>query len=212
MKKSLSVFMLSSMLLGGCADMSYTAKGSIAGGVAGATLGALVGGDSTGVLIGAAGGALIGAGVGHYMDKQAQDLQKVLRPEIGRGEISVIQQGDHSITVRMTTNTSFNTNSAMVKAGFYPTLNKIAHVVNQYGKTKLVIVGHTDNTGSPRINQPLSESRARAVANYFLSKNVNPDRMSAYGKAEQQPIQSNATAEGRAANRRVEITIIPITG
>lgn len=211
MKKSICALLVGGVMLTGCADMSYTGKGSITGGLGGAALGALVGGDTSSVLIGAAGGALIGAGVGHYMDKQAQDLQKVLRPEIERGEISVIQQGDHSITVTMTTNTSFNTNSAVVKAGFYPTLNKITHIVNQYGKTRLVIVGHTDNTGSPRINQPLSEARARAVADYFLSKNVNLARMSAHGKGEQQPIQSNATPAGRSANRRVEITILPIT-
>lgn len=210
MKNSICAVLVGGLLLSGCADMSNTGRGSIIGGVSGAAFGALVG-DTEGALIGAVGGALIGAGIGNYMDKQAQDLQKVLMPEVDRGEITIMKQADHSIIVTMTTNTSFDTNSATVKPRFYPTLNKIAHIVNKYGKTTLSVTGYTDNTGSPRINQPLSENRARAVVNYFLSKNVIPARLTSSGRGEQNPIASNATASGRAMNRRVEIVIIPIT-
>lgn len=210
MKKTSIAILLMGALTSGCSTWNDTSTGVAIGSLGGLAVGALVG-NTEGALIGAVGGALAGGGVGYYMDKQAQDFQKVLAPEIDRGQIIVNKASNHTITVIMTTNTSFATNSAIVKSNFYSTLNKIANVVNRYGKTKLSITGYTDNTGSDAINQPLSEQRARSIASYFLGKNVLSARVSVNGRGSKDPVASNASPEGRAANRRVEIVIEPIT-
>lgn len=222
MQKRIVVLPLAAtLLLGGCAtndlgdrrELSKTEKGAIIGTVSGAALGAIINHKNRGkgALIGAVGGGLAGAGVGYYMDKQAQDLQKQLQPEIQRGEITIEKrQGDNALLVSMTSNTGFDTNSATLKSGYLPTLNKIAHVLNQYGKTTVSVIGHTDNVGTHEYNQALSERRARAVVDYFAGQNVNPLRLESYGKGETAPRADNATEAGRQLNRRVELWILPI--
>lgn len=216
MKKLTTAVIVTALLTSGCTtwdNMTDTSKGAIIGTLGGAAAGAAIGHNNRGkgALIGAVGGGLAGAGIGYYMDSQAKDLQKVLASEVQQGQIQVNKNTDNTILVTMTANTSFDTNSATIKPGFYPTLDKITPVVNKYGKTTLTITGHTDNTGSDKINQPLSEKRAQAVANYFLGKKVIPERVAAYGRGSSHPIASNATESTRALNRRVEILIEPIT-
>lgn len=215
MKKTLITMVCVGLMASGCAswdDMSDTSKGAIIGVLGGAATGATIGHKNRGkgALIGAVGGGLAGTGIGHYMDSQAKDLQKVLALEVRNGQINITKNADNKIMVTMTTHTSFDTNFATIKAGFFPTLDKIAGVVNKYGKTTLTITGYTDNTGSNSINQPLSEQRALAVANYFSAKRVMPERISAYGRGAANPIANNGSAAGRALNRRVEILIEPI--
>jgi outer membrane protein OmpA-like peptidoglycan-associated protein len=215
MKKTMITLVCVGLMTSGCAswdDMSDTSKGAIIGVLGGAAAGAAIGHKNRGkgALIGAVGGGLAGTGIGYYMDSQAKDLQKVLALEARNGQINITKNADNTIMVTMTTNTSFDTNFATIKAGFFPTLDKIAGVVNKYGKTTLTITGYTDNTGSNSINQPLSEQRALAVANYFSAKRVMPERISAYGRGAANPIASNGSAAGRALNRRVEILIEPI--
>ena len=84
----------------------------------------------------------------------------------------------------------------------------MAIVANEYDKTRLQIVGHTDSSGNDKINIPLSQRRATSVANYLALRGVNPTRMQALGVGASQPIASNATEEGKAQNRRVEIFLI----
>ena len=110
----------------------------------------------------------------------------------------------------MTGGTAFDTGSDRIKAAFYPSLDKIAGVVNRYGKTQLAIVGHTDSTGTLQKNMDLSQRRATAVQDYLLSRQVIPQRLSASGVGPNQPRADNTTEAGRALNRRVEITIIPV--
>jgi outer membrane protein OmpA-like peptidoglycan-associated protein len=110
----------------------------------------------------------------------------------------------------MTGATAFTIDSDVIQPGFYSTLDKMANVLNRYGKTQLVIVGHTDNTGSAAHNQGLSERRAHAVEQYLLQRNVIPQRVEAYGLGQTQPRATNATPEGRQLNRRVEIVVIPV--
>jgi outer membrane protein OmpA-like peptidoglycan-associated protein len=117
---------------------------------------------------------------------------------------------EDQLLVGMTGATAFEVDSDVIKPGFYSTLDKIAGILNRYGKTQLVIVGHTDNTGSDQHNQQLSERRAGAVNQYLLNKGVIPERLSAYGRGKSEPIASNATPEGKQQNRRVDITIIPV--
>lgn len=102
------------------------------------------------------------------------------------------------------------TDSAVLKSGYTPTLNKIASVLNQYGKTTVSVIGHTDSVGSDEYNQALSERRAQSVMNYFAGQNVNPLRLEAYGKSETEPRADNGTEAGRQLNRRVELWFLPM--
>ena len=199
--------------LGDRRDLSKTQKGAIIGTASGAALGAIINHKNRGkgALIGAVGGGLTGAGVGYYMDKQAQDLMKQLQPEIQRSEISVEKRAsDNAVLVSMTSSTGFDTNSAVLKPGYTPTLNKIARVLNQYGKTTVTVIGHTDSVGTDAYNQALSERRAQSVLDYFAGQNVNPLRLESYGKGETEPRADNSTEAGRTLNRRVELWILPV--
>lgn len=215
MRTLLMMIVSTALITTGCATwdgMTDTAKGTMIGVLGGAAAGAAIGHNhrGRGALIGAVGGGLAGAGVGYYMDSQAKDLQKALASEVKDGHIRIVKNANNTIGVTMTANTAFDTNSTTVQPRFFPTLDKIAHLVNKYGKTTLTITGHTDNTGSATINQPLSEQRAMAVASYLLAKKVMPARMSAHGRGANNPVVSNATEAGRTLNRRVEILIEPI--
>lgn len=211
-----AIFLLSACAtndLGDSRDLNKTEKGAIIGTASGAVLGAIINHKNRGkgALIGAVGGGLTGAGVGYYMDKQAKDLQLQLQSEIQRGEINVEKRAsDNALLVSMTSNTGFESGSAELKSGYTPTLDKIARVLNQYGKTTVSVIGHTDSVGSHEYNQGLSERRAQSVLDYFAGKNVNPLRLEAYGKGETTPRADNDTDAGRQLNRRVELWILPV--
>lgn len=205
--------------LGGCAGEG----GGIAGWEnwqSGALLGAGVGGvigavaysknRTQGALIGAVGGGLAGGAVGAYMDSQRKDLEKNLAKEIQAGQARVEALPNHVVRVTMTNQTAFDTNSSNIKPGFESTMNKIADVVVRYGKTSLVVVGHTDNVGSNDYNQKLSERRAHSVAQYLTGRRVDPIRLAISGKGETQPVASNNSEAGRQSNRRVEIYVEPV--
>jgi len=208
------------LAVGGCATdgtggggrLTETGAGALIGGATGAAVGALVTSKSAqGALIGAVGGAIAGGMVGSYMENQRQDFERALREEIQAGAIRVEELPDHQLLVGMTSATSFEVDSAVIKPGFYSTLDTIAGIVTRYGKTRLVISGHTDSTGAEAYNQRLSEQRAEAVQRYLLAEGVLPQRLTAVGYGERQPIASNDTPAGRQLNRRVDILIIPIT-
>lgn len=199
--------------LGDRRELSKTEKGAIIGTASGAALGAIVNhrNRGKGALIGAVGGGLAGTGVGYYMDRQARDLRLQLQAEIQRGEISVEQRpGDNALLVSMTSSTGFGSGSSVLKPGYTPTLDKIARVLNQYGKTTVTVIGHTDSIGSHAYNQALSEQRAQSVLDYFATHKVNPLRLEAYGKGETAPRADNRTEAGRQLNRRVELWIVPV--
>jgi len=185
-------------------------KGAMIGAGIGALIGLTAKKKNKGVAIGAVGGALAGGLVGTYMDNQKQDLEKILKNEVSNGAIVIKKLPEHRLMVRMTNATAFDINSSHIKSGFYSTLDKISKILNHYGKTELVLVGHTDNTGSEAFNQKLSERRANAVKSYLLNKNVISQRLSAHGKGELLPIASHSTAQGRTSNRRIEIYVVPI--
>jgi outer membrane protein OmpA-like peptidoglycan-associated protein len=163
-------------------------------------------GAGIGAAIGAGIGALAGGGVGYYMDKQDDEL----RAQLQNTGVSVTRQGDN-IILNMPGNITFATGSSDINADFFPVLNSVALVVNKYEKTYIDIVGHTDNVGSAEMNQKLSEARANSVARYLESQKVLPARIVTSGMGMNKPIASNATPEGRAQNRRVEIVLSPIT-
>lgn len=189
--------------------MTDTQKGAIFGAIGGAAVGAAVKDEKRGkgALVGAIGGGLAGAGVGAYMDSQKKDFEKALAPERDRGAIQIEKIGEKALRVTMTAQSAFAVDSSEVKGTFHSTLDKIATIVNKYGKTAIGIVGHTDSTGSDAHNQGLSQRRAQSVEQYLLGRNVAAQRLSSLGRGESEPRASNSNEEGRALNRRVELFI-----
>jgi outer membrane protein OmpA-like peptidoglycan-associated protein len=108
-------------------------------------------------------------------------------------------------------NVTFATDSADLSSGFYSVLDSVALVLNEYDKTLIEIAGHTDNTGTDAYNQSLSVRRASSVADYLRSRNIVAMRMEAFGLGESYPVADNSTPEGRQLNRRVELTLVPLT-
>jgi outer membrane protein OmpA-like peptidoglycan-associated protein len=140
------------------------------------------------------------------MDREAEALRQRLR---GTG-VSVTRHGDH-IILNMPGNVTFATDSADISSDFYEVLDSVAIVLNEFEKTYVDVVGHTDSTGRAEYNQALSVRRAQSVADYLMSREVMPERLVVTGRGQTQPIASNDTTEGRALNRRVEIVLTPLT-
>jgi outer membrane protein OmpA-like peptidoglycan-associated protein len=205
MKKLLLVSMIAALTAGCAADGSMTRseKGAIIGGVAGAVLGKITGDkDDDRAVIGGLLGAAVGAGIGAYMDKQEAELRQSLE---GTG-VEVSRQGEQ-IVLSMPDNITFDTGRYDVKPASYSVLNNLATTLVKYNSTRINIAGHTDSVGSHQSNLRLSQQRAYSVRNYMIDRGVEAHRMSAAGYGETRPVADNATAEGRARNRRVEITL-----
>jgi outer membrane protein OmpA-like peptidoglycan-associated protein len=157
-------------------------------------------------LIGAGIGLLTGGGIGAYMDGQEAKLRRQLQ---GTG-VSVTRRGD-SIILDMPSNITFDSDQSDIKPEFYETLNSVALVFKEYKQTLINVVGNTDSTGDPNHNFDLSRRRAASVAQYLSAQQLDPNRFSVEGHGATDPIASNATPSGRAQNRRVEITVLPLT-
>jgi outer membrane protein OmpA-like peptidoglycan-associated protein len=187
--------------------ISKTAIGGIGGALGGYLLGDLVGGrrDRTEKIVGAGLGGLAGAGIGAYMDKQ----ERQLRERTAGTDVQVIRQGD-DLVLNIPSGITFAYDSAAVQPQFQQTLDQVAQTLAEYNETYIDVYGHTDSTGSDAYNQQLSERRALAVADYLSRRGVQQARIGTRGYGEAQPIASNDTDAGRAANRRVEIKIVPI--
>lgn len=190
--------------------VSDTTKGAGIGAAAGAVVGLLTGGDAAAhrknALIAAGVGALAGGAIGNYMDRQEANL----RHDLAGTGVSVTRMGDN-ITLNMPGNITFKSNSAELDPSFYKVLNSVNVVVKKYNKTVVEIAGHTDSTGAPDYNQKLSERRANSVAQYLESQGLANNRVVTVGAGESRPVADNATPEGRQANRRVELTLTPLT-
>ena len=188
--------------------ISKTAIGGIGGALGGYLLGDLVGGrhDRTEKILGAGIGGLAGAGIGAYMDKQERDL----RARTAGTDVQVTREGDN-LVLNIPSGITFAYDSASVQPQFQRTLDQVADTLAQYNQTYIDVYGHTDSTGSDAYNQDLSERRASSVASYLETRGVQSARIGTRGYGESQPIASNDTDAGRAANRRVEIKIVPIS-
>ena len=189
---------------------SNTTKGAAIGAGVGVAIGLLTGDSSSerkkrALILGGAGG-LAGGAVGNYMDRQEAKLRTQLQ---GTG-VSVTRSGDN-IILNMPGNVTFMTNSADINASFYQVLTSVALVLKDFDKTVVDIAGHADSSGPDDKNLELSQRRAGSVSGYLAGQGINPQRLIATGYGETRPIASNDTAEGRAQNRRVEITLLPVT-
>lgn len=192
------------------AETSKATKGALIGAAAGAVVGLISGDDAVErrqrALIGAGVGALTGGAIGVYMDKQEAQL----RAELEGTGVSVSRIGDN-ITLNMPGNITFATDSSDLSPAFFDVLNSVGKVLGEYDKTVVEVAGHTDNTGTDSYNQSLSERRAASVATYLQGRNVMAQRLITVGMGEARPVADNSTADGRQANRRVEITMVPVT-
>ena len=215
--KIISVAILASLLpLSACVTdpetgnrtISKTAIGGLGGALGGYLLGDLVGGrrDRTEKIVGAGIGALAGAGVGYYMDEQ----ERKLREQTAGTGVNVTRDGDN-LVLDMPSSITFDVDSSTVQPAFQATLSQVAQTLTQYEKTYVDVLGHTDSTGSDGYNQTLSERRASSVAGYLTSRGVQSARLATRGYGESQPKASNLDESGRAANRRVEIRLVPVT-
>lgn len=193
-----------STLLPAC-SMSNTQKGAVigaaAGGAAGAVIGKKVGSTAKGAIIGAAVGGTAGAIIGRRMDKQAEELAM----EIPGARVERVGEG---IVVTFDSGLLFAYDSDDITGNARTNLQNLAESLRNYSDTDVLIVGHTDATGSDSYNQGLSERRAAAAANFLASNGVTRTRVQTAGRGETEPIESNETTDGRALNRRVEIVIV----
>ena len=184
--------------------------GAIIGAGAGAAVGMISGRDAKQrrqrALIGAGVGALAGGAVGAYMDKQEDELRKVMRDS----GVTVTRKGD-DIILNMPGNITFRTDSADLNSQFFKVLDGVAQVAKKYDKTIIEVAGHTDSTGTAEYNRGLSQRRANSVADYLTTRGVAQARIMTAAGGEDHPIASNATEQCRAANRRVEVTLSPLT-
>jgi len=189
---------------------SGATKGALIGAAAGAVVGLITGDDAVErrqhALIGAGIGALAGAGIGNYMDKQEAEL----RAELEGTGVSVTRIGDN-ITLNMPGNVTFATDSSDLSSAFFGVLSSVGKVLDEYEQTVVEVAGHTDSTGSETYNQSLSERRARSVTAYLSSQGVISQRLITVGMGEARPVADNGSSAGRQANRRVEITLVPVT-
>lgn len=202
-----------SAVLFACAadDPDRRAKtGAAIGAVAGAVLGHQVDGDTRGRVVGAAVGAMTGAVVGGYMDKQEREFNQALEEERRQNAIEIERMKDDTLKLNLSSEVSFDFDSARIKPAFEPTLDKLGGVINKYDRTIVHVVGHTDSVGADAYNLRLSRQRADAVAGYLLSRGVDGQRVRTEGRGESEPRESNATEAGRQLNRRVEIYLKPV--
>jgi outer membrane protein OmpA-like peptidoglycan-associated protein len=181
-----------------------TARGLAIGAVAGGIAGVLIAdgkNNARGILIGAAIGGLAGSIIGSYMDKHA----KKLREKVKNAEIERVGE---SILVTFDSGLMFDVDSYKLRANTKKNLAEMAATINEYKQTELIVMGHTDNTGTNEHNQTLSEQRAVAVANFLKQKGVSSGRFTTKGFGETKPKSDNSSNNGRQANRRVEIAIV----
>lgn len=185
-------------------------KGAAIGAVGGAILGAIIGNNvgkgnsELGAAIGAAIGGGAGVIIGNKMDKQAQQIEQ----EVPGAQVERVDQGI-VVTFEDGSGVFFATNKYNINSESEETLNKLIGVIQDYPDTNLLVVGHTDSQGDANYNMTLSKNRANAVTKFLTQKGVSSSRLTTHWFGEEQPVEDNSTAEGRAKNRRVNIVIVP---
>jgi len=182
-------------------NLSETQRNSAIGAGVGAVAGAVIGGGTKGAVIG---GALGGAG-GYIWSKQMADKKAAMERATQGTGVAVTQTTDNQLKLQIPSDVSFDTGRSDIKSNLRPILDQFANGLSDQPNTEVRIVGHTDNVGSDAVNNPLSLQRAQSARDYLTAHGVNPSRVTIMGRGEQEPIATNATMDGRAQNRRVEI-------
>lgn len=214
--KNLTLFVLAVMLVfaTGC-NASKTAKGGAIGGAAGGILGGVIGkksGSGTkGAIIGSVIGGATGAVIGDYMEKQAEEVEQIEGADVARVETET-EDGETvttGYTITFDSGVLFDFNKYTLTDASRIELQKMADVFKRYPDTNIKIDGHTDDIGTNRVNQRISEQRAASVADYLADLGIDRSRMTTEGFGESRPVAENTTDAGRQANRRVEVAITP---
>jgi outer membrane protein OmpA-like peptidoglycan-associated protein len=212
MRKILITMLVATLVLTGCANMSETQRGTATGAGIGAGLGAILGAATgggggkraaTGAALGGIAGAVAGNVWSSRMEKQRQDMEQATQ---GTG-VQVSQTTDNRLKLDIPSDISFDTGRSDIKSNFRPILDRFAASLADNPATVVTIVGHTDNTGSDSINDPLSFERATRTRDYLTIRGVSSARFTVNGRGSHEPVASNDTSAGRAQNRRVEIYV-----
>ena len=193
------------LAMSACASLSKKGQGAIIGAGAGGAIGAVIGNQTgstaRGAIIGAAVGGLAGTIIGNQMDQQAKELKQDIPG-------ATIQRVGEGIAVTFASALLYDFDSNIVRADAATNLRNLAASLGKFPNTDILIVGHTDATGTSDYNQGLSQRRATAAADYLVMQGVSSSRIRTAGRGENEPIASNDTEAGRQANRRVEIAIV----
>ncbi|THV57206.1 OmpA family protein [Flagellimonas alvinocaridis] len=190
-------------------NANNTQKGAAIGAGGGAVIGGIIGNNvgkgntALGAIIGAVVGGAAGGYIGNRMDRQAERIEE----EIPGAEVKRVGEGIN-VTFSGENGVYFDTNKSDIKGTSATTLDKLAGIFKEYPKSNILVEGHTDSAGSDAYNMTLSQQRAQSVTNYLVSKGISSGRFTTKWYGETQPIESNDTKAGMAANRRVELAII----
>lgn len=198
-------FATSAMLFQSCATATKTQKGAVIGAAAGGTIGAIIGkkagNTAVGAIIGGAVGGTAGAVIGRRMDRQAEEIKNTVP------NAEVIREGE-GIIVKFDSGILFDVNQSDLKSAARSNIESLATSLKNNPETNILIVGHTDATGTDAYNYKLSERRAASVKAYAVNQGIAPSRLTTEGRGETEPISDNTTDSGKAQNRRVEIVIV----
>ncbi|MCB5184504.1 OmpA family protein [Methylobacillus gramineus] len=198
------------LAISGCANMSETQKGTAKGAAIGAGAGAVVGalaGKGKGAAIGAAVGAGAGAIAGNVWSKRMEEQKRQMEQATEGTGVQVSQTEDNRLKLAIPSDISFASGKADIEPNFRPVLDSFATTLKNNPNTTVTIVGHTDNTGSDAINNPLSLNRATNARNYLTARGISSNRFTVDGRGSHEPLVSNDTLANRAKNRRVEIFV-----
>ena len=189
------------VLLTGCATATPEQKGAGTGALIGAVAGQILGHDSRSSAIGAGLGAL----GGYVWSKNMEDKKRAMEQATAGTGTVVTQTSDNQLKLTIPNDISFDTGRYDIKPNLRPILDQFAQGLSQQPGTEVRIIGHTDNTGSEAVNNPLSVNRAQSTRDYLVARGVNSNRITIDGRGEREPIADNTTEAGRARNRRIEI-------
>ncbi len=211
-RKIIYLFMCMALITGCSAtrNANKKQKGAVIGATGGAVIGGVLGnnlgkGNNTalGAIIGAVVGGVAGGYIGDRMDRQAERIEE----EIPGAEVKRVGEGIN-VTFNEEAGVYFDTNKSVVKGTSATTLDKLAGIFKEYPKSMVLVEGHTDSAGSDEYNMKLAQQRAESVTNYLITQGIDGGRFTTKWYGESQPVGDNATAEGRAKNRRVELVIV----
>jgi len=200
----LAAVVLMSIFIYPACNTSNRTKGAIIGATAGAATGAVVSGKknkAVAIILGAAIGGVAGGLIGDYMDKQAAKIREDLKG-------AKVERVGEGILITFDSGILFDHDSYALKSETRENLNELAPTLIKYDDTDLLVLGHTDNTGTDEYNMKLSDKRATSVSSYITTKGVASGRIDETGYGETDPVATNETAEGRELNRRVEVVIV----